>query len=232
MAGFLDAKERVIDMVLTDIGKTLLLKGDLNFVYWIPFDDEVDYDPPSVSLALGQTQEQRRQELTESPLIREATMGYRGLNLVEEDLTNVHRPMFSAPPGVGHTSPIPQMIVDQTGTAEVRVKQKSIEKVYEQRDTEGNLLSDIVIRDVGVQRYDSSEFLINANYVTQSYPRDFPQEGFLVTLYQSSTFGQHEIFNGSYVLSGSGGFQEIVNTRNSDGQIAYRNDLALRIITK
>ena len=45
MAGFLDAKERVIDLVLTDQGKQLLLKGQLNFCYWIPFDDEVCYQP-------------------------------------------------------------------------------------------------------------------------------------------------------------------------------------------
>lgn len=214
MAGFLDPKERVIDMVLTDTGKSLLLKGELQFVYWIPFDDEVDYDPPDVTPELGQTLEARRTELTETPLVREATGGYRGLNLREEDTTNVIRPMFSAPPGVGQSYPLPQLEVDITG-AQVQIKQALLTKYY------GPLEKPSFQERLGVRRFEPSTTVLNAQYSTASFPSDAQTEGFLVTVYQSSSLRTNE--NGEM----AGGFQELLHNIDSSGSIAYLNDLRL-----
>ena len=238
MAGFLDPKERVIDMVLTDTGKQLLMKGELRFVYWIPFDDEVDYSSNLEMVSgtynnLDQTWQERRQELLETPLISEATMGYRGLNLVEEDFTNVHRPMYTAGPGVGHTSPLPQMTVD-VDALPVEVSQKKLTKTYVQKDNAGNIIGGQVGPiQVGFQRFNPSEAKLDASYSTGSYTNDSQLEGFLVTMYQSSTLVQKAVGNGlwadTYNISGSGGYQEILHNRDSNGNIVYRNDISLKI---
>lgn len=43
MAGFLDAKERILDVVLTDRGRELLSQNLLNFEYYVFSDDGIDY---------------------------------------------------------------------------------------------------------------------------------------------------------------------------------------------
>jgi hypothetical protein len=216
MAGFLDSKERVIDMVLTDTGKSLLLRGDLQFAYWIPLDDEVDYDPPSPITASGQSLEDRRTQLTETPLIREAAGGYKGLNLREEDTTNVYRPMYSAHPGVGQnvSQPLPQMVVDVTGV-QVEIKQALVMKYY------GDQTSQATPERVGINRYDPSSLSLSAQYSTGSYPPDMQTEGFLITIYQSSSLKIDE--NDQAV----GGYREILHNIDSSGSIVYLNDLKL-----
>jgi hypothetical protein len=238
MAGFLDPKERVIDMVLTETGKQLLMKGELRFVYWIPFDDEVDYNPQVITLDAGheqQTVEERRQELAETPLTMEAKMGYRGFNLAEEDLTNVHRPMFTAVPGVGLSTPLPQAVVD-TDAVNIRVEQRKLTKTYVQRDHEGNVIGGQAGPiDVGFQRSNGSTADINASYSTGSFTSDSQLEGFLVTMYQSSSLVSKAIGTGvladTYVLSGSGGHREVLHNRDSKGNIVYHNNLTLNVKT-
>ena len=224
MAGFLDSKERVIDMVLTDIGKTLLLKGDLNFVYWIPFDDEVDYWPPTLTTnSFGQSLEQRRQELTETPLVREATMGYRGLAYTEVDTTNVYRPMYSAPPGVGQTYPLLEVAIN-TGSMQVNMTQQKSSKLYVQYDDKGQtIIRTIGPGDEAFQRRAISENKLEATYPSDKneLPHDIKLEGFLITMYHSSTIKKNEF--GQDV----GGYEEILQNRDSKDQIVYRNDLAL-----
>ncbi len=238
MSGFLDSKERVIDMVLTETGRRLLMKGELRFVYWIPFDDEVDYDPSVVVLDPGhenQTIGERKAELTETPLVREASSGYRGLNLVAEDLTNVHRPMFTAAPGVGLTSPLPQAVVD-SGPVTVQISQKKLTKTFVQRDANGNAVGGQVGPVlVGYQRSDASSVPVHATYSTGSFTQDSQLEGFLVTMFQSSSQVSRAIGTGTladvYVISGSGGHEEVMHNRDSRGNIAYRNDLTLTVNT-
>jgi hypothetical protein len=209
MPGFLDAKERVIDMVLTDTGKSLLLKGDLQFVYWIPFDDEVDYDPRvwnSASLD-ADSLFSRKQQLTETPLIREATMGYRGLNLREEDTTNVIRPMYSAPPGVGQNYPLPQLVSSLTG-ANVQMKQAVVMKYFGDQ-----------AERIGVRRFNPSQEVLEVRYDAASYPAETQTEGFLVTMYQSGVLKIDD--KGQSV----GGYQEVLHNIDSSGSIAFLNDL-------
>ena len=223
MAGFLDPKERVIDLVLTDAGKSLLLKGDLHFTYWIPFDDEVDYDAPDPSCSLGQSAQQRKTELAESPLIREATMGYRGLAYTEVDTTNVYRPMYSAPPGVGQTYPLLTAAIN-TSSLKVEVRQQKTSKLYVQYDDKGQtVIKTMGPGDEAFSRTATVSSLLEASYPLQKneLPPDIQLEGFLVTMYHSSTIKKDE--NGQDV----GGYEEIIQNRDSSNAIVYRNDLTL-----
>ncbi len=237
MSGFLDPKERVIDMVLTDVGKSLLLKGDLHFVYWIPFDDEVDYAPPLGGLVpQGQTwmtasvlsssspdaYKAWKVQLTESPLVREATMGYRGLSYTEEDTTNVIRPMYSAPPGVGQTYPLLSASVS-TGSLEVITNQQRQSKVYVQFDATGQTVVQMVgPTDPAFRRQAQNEAQLQAEYpLDRNDLSNMQLEGFLVTMFHSSSLRVGE--TGSDI----GGFEEILQNRDSKNDIVYRNDLAL-----
>jgi hypothetical protein len=225
MAGFLDSKERVIDMVLTDVGKSLLLKGDLHFTYWIPFDDEIDYDPIVVESASldARDLQLKKTMIAEDPLIREATMGYRGLNYTQADTTNVHRPMYSAPPGVGQTYPLLSASIS-TGSLIVPVVQTKQSKLYVQYDDKGQtIIRTIGPGEVAFNRKGTAEITLQADYPTDrnELPRDILLEGFLITMYHSSSMKKDEL--GQDV----GGYEEILQNRDSQGSIVYRNDLAL-----
>lgn len=215
MAGFLDSKERVIDMVLTGVGKSLLLQGDLRFVYWTPFDDEVDYDP-FISASGSMNAEDLavyRQNRVEDPLVREATSGYRSSNAVQEDRTNVNRPMYTIPVNQKY---LPEMKVEGvSGTIDVHVLQQKIQKMYVRKSSDGTTVLDTIGPvDAGVRRSDASAAGIDADYTVGSYPREFDLEGFLVTVYQS----------------GSEGYAEVLPNRDSSGSIVYNNDLKAEIL--
>lgn len=44
---FLDPKERIMDVILTQHGRKLLSQGKLIVKYYRFFDDEIDYVPPT-----------------------------------------------------------------------------------------------------------------------------------------------------------------------------------------
>jgi hypothetical protein len=203
MAGFLDAKERVLDVIITGIGKSLITKGDLNFVYWIPFDDEVDYDPYiSTSASLSSSDLiVAKQVKTEDPLIREACSGYRYFNKLSEDNTNVYRPLFTLLPG---KKVVPQM--STTDTVDLTINQRVL---VNNSPHPGD-------HDITVQRYGSSKVSIEASYDDPSEFIDRKSEGFLVTVY----------------LSGTEGFKEVLNNRDSNGNITYLNDLQVELGSK
>jgi len=212
-------------MVLTDVGKSLLLKGDLHFVYWIPFDDEVDYNPmiPGSGSMDARHLQMSQTMKTEDPLIREATMGYRGLAYTEVDTTNVYRPMYSAPPGVGQTYPLLEVAIN-TGSMQVNMTQQKSSKLYVQYDDKGQtIIRTIGPGDEAFQRRAISENKLEATYPSDKneLPHDIKLEGFLITMYHSSTIKKNEF--GQDV----GGYEEILQNRDSKDQIVYRNDLAL-----
>ncbi len=111
MAGFLDKNDRIIDFMITSKGKSLLSKGDLRFVFWRAFDDEIDYDPfISQSGSMNDLElESNASEQIESALVREATTGYKDVNSICRDNTNVIRPLFDMPHG---QKEIPRMVDD------------------------------------------------------------------------------------------------------------------------
>jgi len=66
--GFLDAKSRVIDVVLTERGRKLYSVGQLDFAYFSLLDDDIDYDPWST----GSMDADTRDLLIANALILEA----------------------------------------------------------------------------------------------------------------------------------------------------------------
>lgn len=207
MAGFLDAKERVIDVVLTGVGKSLLSKGDLNFVYWMPFDDEVDYEPfihNSASLSASALTSSMI-EKTEDPLIREAAYGYRYVDGAVEDRTNVNRPLFTVSSGKKIVPAMQVSGLSSSGSVEISVnQQQKILRMIEKVD--GDILS-------GVSRQDSTMTTVELSYDDATEFSEGKLEGFLVTTYVSS----------------SDGYVEFLHNRDSRGNIVYRNDLQLKI---
>ena len=220
MAGFLDPEQRVIDLILTDTAKSLLMKGQLNFSYWVPFDDEVNYQPAitiwnSSSLSqqdLANEIVQKTQNVIEDPVIVEAVNGYTGVNNTQEDLVNVKNPMFTAKTGIGHSLPLPQLIISQTGTITIPVTQTPNVNNFVQTDLSGNVLAQAVTTD-GYTRTSKQE-RINVTYSTGSFTADNNFEGMLITIYQNV----------------SGTLQEVVHNRDSDGNITYRNDLSIQAV--
>ena len=226
MAGFLDAKERVIDVVLTDLGKSQLLRGELRFTYWIPFDDEVDYQPTVTVYNSGSlTQEEldsaiaeKKQFMLEDPVIREASSGRRGLNANEEDFTNMQYAMFSAIPGTGHMSPIPQvspeMTLSTTDNLSVEIEQTNLIKRQVYKDLSGSVINTVDV-DMGFERRVTANSYLYLNYATGSYTsKNF--EGFLVTMY-------HDV---------SGTLREVVHNRDARANVVYYNDLTLGLVRR
>lgn len=67
--GFLDKKDRIVDLVLTERGRQLYSMGTLEFTYFAVFDDGLDYDPvPST----GSYTDADRQAQMETVLVLEA----------------------------------------------------------------------------------------------------------------------------------------------------------------
>jgi hypothetical protein len=263
MAGFLDSQQRIIDMVLTSRGKLLLSNGELRFVYWAAFDDEVDYHPRITYVASGTgnidgifnfigaisgswtgsniggyypapyffpgtysgsyknatgisqnisgtltgflTWEEVQgktnftgtmtgfvitsgsntaEQLTETPLTREAVLGYKLLNNRCEDLTNVIRPLMSVPAG---QDVVPMMTVEANRQI-VTFIQKQVVQDYSRVDEFGNQ-TDVYASTVpmGVKRFGSNDVTVKARYTNQSYPFGDKFEGFYVRVLASAS---------------------------------------------
>lgn len=214
--GFLDPKERIIDFVLTGVGKGLLTRGDLVFKYWAPFDDEVDYYPPVDGQRADQTEDQRRQEITETPLVREACSGYSVKNLSDDDQTNVQRPLYTAMLGSGHEAPLPKVSVSPS-SASIEFSQRKTSVVYEYRDESGNVINKVGPVETGVERFGASEVLVEASYPVGSVAGEGRSGGFLVTVYASGSDQYYE---------------EVLHNRDSSGDVVYKNDLKLVVREK
>ena len=131
--------------------------------------------------------------------------------------------MYSAPPGVGQTYPLLTASIS-TGSIPVNVTQQKSTNLYVQYDSKGQT----IVRTVGqgesaYKRQAVSEEKLEAQYPLDKneLPTDMKLEGFLVTMYHSSTIKRDE--NGQE----TGGYEEILQNRDSKDQIVYRNDLAL-----
>jgi hypothetical protein len=178
MAGFLDAKERIIDMVLTGEGKYLLSRGELNFVYWAAFDDEVDYDPyisNSASLSAAQISSSIAVLIEDTPL-REVTTGYTRFNKSGSDNTNVNRPLYKMPQG---QSVLPTFFTHGEATSSLSARQ------YIKYENEGTI-SNIKISD-------TSKSTLQFGYTKDSFPPEYQYEGILLRVYRSGSEGWIEL---------------------------------------
>lgn len=92
--GYLDKQSRVIDVVLTELGRKLYATGRLDFAYFGLFDDCIDYDPVSASGSYTDAQREEQMEATpvpEAPFIRDV----RGVVAPLEPTAHI----FTAAPG-------------------------------------------------------------------------------------------------------------------------------------
>lgn len=208
MAGFLDRDTRIIDMVLTNQGKSLLSRGQLRFCYWTPFDDEIDYRPyvaESGSLTSEQWTTSFNRSIEETP-IREAVAGYRDVGPSGSDTVNVNRPIFTM--GQGQVV-LPRATFPADGTRELETKQRRVQRIYQDRDKKNKYVNSIEPHDLGIERFDSSAFVLEFSYTKDSFPPDFQPEGFHVRVFRS----------------GSNGFVEVTPRRDMSNDIAYSNDV-------
>lgn len=178
-------------MVLTSRGKQLLSRGQLNFCFWTPFDDEIQYDVIVYeSGSLTDEQLSASVDLSiESTPVREATTGYREFNRVGLDNVNVYRPVFTVAQG---QDTIPHTEVS-TGSFVVSTKQKKIEKQFITRDDASVFLNPPEPVDMGVQRFLSTQHKLELSYQKDSFPVDFHPEGFRVTILKSGSEGYTEV---------------------------------------
>lgn len=221
MTGFIDRNTRIVDMVLTNYGKRKLSNGDLRFCYWIPYDDEIDYDPyvsqnfsgtftlsgskPGLSgftiISSGTlTSEQLSasiDSLIESTPIREATTGYRNFNRSGSDFTNVHRPMFTMSQG---QNILPRANFPITGSREVQAFQRGVYKRYDSFDEQKML---------GIERFNSSKFELDFSYKKDAFKDKTSLEGFFIQIFSNE----------------SSGWYRLLPRRDSNNNITYNNDI-------
>lgn len=210
MAGFLDRSTRILDMVLTNQGKSLLSRGELNFCYWVPFDDGVDYDPVlmnSASLTTEQLSASIYSSIESSP-VREAVTGYRSLNAFGRDETNVSRPLFTMAQG---QKVLPRTEFPPESVREVEVKQRKIQKFFQEIDKTGRYINKLEPVDLGIERFAPTSFALTLGYTRDSFPSDFQPEGFLLRVFRS----------------GSDGYNELKPRRDMSNELAYSNDVRL-----
>lgn len=197
MAGFLDSKQRVIDMVLTGHGKMLLSHGELRFIYWAAFDDEIQYSSPHgstgslvqdplVPLLSGSA----LTAYTEDPLQMEANQGYRLFgNLRGEDRCNVNRALLTVPPG---QTTVPSASISYNRNVIMATQQPVVQEFW-RAGSDGNPIDAYYNRtNMGVLRFGSAEMRVEAKYSNDSYPKNHKLEGFYVRVLASSSYGYHD----------------------------------------
>ncbi len=190
--GFLDKNVDVIDMVLTGVGQKLLSQGKLRFVYWMAFDDEVDYDPyVAYSGSITAVEVTASKVLqTENGLVREAVSGYKDTNPFHLDRTNVYRPLFSVPQG---QTIIPKIVkIHRTGSASINLKMNKVVDWYSKKDNQGDRVAEEYV-DRGFQHFDATQHSFEYQYTPNSFPSEHLLEGFKVRVFSSSSHGLVEL---------------------------------------
>ncbi len=215
MAGFLDRGTRILDMVLTNQGKDLLSRGELNFCYWVPFDEGVDYDPVlmnSSSLTTDQLSASIYSSIESAP-VREAVTGYRSLNASGRDETNVSRPLFTMAQG---QKVLPRTEFPPESDRQVEVKQRKVQKLLVSMDKNGHYVNKLEPVDVGIERISPTSFPLTIRYTRDSFPSGFQPEGFFLRVFKS----------------GSDGYSELKPRRDMTNELAYSNDVRLTTSTR
>jgi hypothetical protein len=209
LAGFLDRETRVEDIVLTNYGKRLLSTGDLHFCFWAPSDDEIDYDPVvcnSSSISEVQLSESIKTCIEDTP-IREAVHGYRDFNGKHEDFTNIQSTMFTKAQAQDNL-PRAKFPIDTDRV--VSIKQRKNQVVYiESNSITRNVITETV--DTGVERFDSSFFVLEFDYENGSFPADFNSKGFRLEI----------------LKSGSSGFNELTAKRDMSNDLSFDSNIKI-----
>lgn len=212
MAGFLDKNTRVIDMVLTDYGKELYSKGDLEFSFYAFSDDEVDYDPwisGSGSLTATQLTSSKIEQI-EATLVREAVFGLpKNLCPAAKDQTNIKDLLFTIPQG---QKILPRMTISPDAlSGTINVTQQKLQRSVVSRDSEGNIINKSEKIDLGFKTSNVSKYVVD--FDLKEFLNKDSNEGFLIR----------------YFSSGSGGLTELTHKRDLDDVVSYSNDIRLFI---
>src|SRR3990167_10142436 len=114
MGGLLDKKERIFDIVLTDKGRDLLSKNQLNFTWYTFSDDAIDYSGSIKDvLATSGTLDDYMQKLFINEVDQKGTRNNKDLNGF----------LFTAPVG---TRVLPEFRISLTGSIDLKRKFKTI----------------------------------------------------------------------------------------------------------
>ena len=206
--GFLDKSQDVVDMVLTNTGQKLLAQGKLKFVYWMAFDDEVDYDPYVAASGSMTAMEVTASKLSqiENGLVREAVTGYKETTPLNLDQTNVYRPIFSVPQG---QTIIPKIVkIHRTSSLSISVKQQKVVDRYIKKDGQGDTVVESSI-DRGFQIQQPTFQTLEYQYTPNSFPSEHPLSGMKVKVFSS----------------GTGGYYEIAPKHDLNDDVAFKSDL-------
>lgn len=118
--GFLDRKDRIIDVALTAEGRQQYAAGKLRFVYFAVFDDGIDYDPWTPS---GILSDQDRDDLIlSSPMFEASVIPEAG------EFQGFCRPqsfVFTAQPGY---QKIPELVSGSDSSLGMTVQQKTLKE--------------------------------------------------------------------------------------------------------
>lgn len=201
MPGFLDRRDTIVDMVLTHEGMRLMSRGELRFVYYSFFDDEVDYAPyvaGSASLSAEQLSGSWVSQ-TEASFIREASRGRITPASDMRDGTAVSSRIFTTPPGLGY---VPRMSVSPSSSISVQTKQRKYSETFTTVDSAGKVVKTRGPIERGYQRYETT--VVD---VATAVPGT--TEGFLLRVFRSS----------------SDGLVELDGRQDENGYLAYSNDV-------
>lgn len=121
--GFLDRKDRVLDVVLTEEGRRQFALGKLEFAYFSVNDDLIDYDPwisDSGSYDAAGLEERRNQLIESTPLL-EAPIVLRPER--RRDAVSALAPTSSLFTAAQRYSRLPSMVLNPSGSASLSVIQ-------------------------------------------------------------------------------------------------------------
>lgn len=126
--GFLDRKNRVLDVVLTERGRRLFANGELDFAYVSFFDDGIDYDPYDPDGDM--TDEERDEHQYTSPMLEPLVVPDRSSAQLSLEPQNQLFGVAQGYPGV------PRMLAPSTGSqVELRCTQVPRDQGFHRRDT-------------------------------------------------------------------------------------------------
>lgn len=215
MAGFLDSKERVVDMVLTDYGRKLYSKGKLRFVYYAFSDDEIDYDPWITNSAYisgtldGPDLTGSIVEQIQTQHVFEAVTGMAfGKDKDCKDTVCIKNLLFTMPQG---QNILPEMeMIPEVESGSLGSKQRKLQKQYTGKGKVGlSTLESIHPIDEGIETFRNNKLFLDLNL--KDYFDNNATEGFLIRVYES----------------GSDGLKEIYHHRDMGNIISYLRDVRL-----
>ena len=209
MAGFLDKKTRIIDMVLTDYGRELYSRDKLRFTYYAFSDDGVDYDPwisNSSSLSDMELTSSKEKQIEATPVL-EVLFGFpKSTDREARDRLNVDNLLFTMPQGQRVLPEFELLPNVQSGSLRAQQQKQQVRKVS--LDSLGNVIDSIGPIDDCYLTYNVGKLTFDLDIA------DFfetMEDGFYVRVFES----------------GSEDLIEVEPKRDLNGVVSYGDDLRI-----